>query len=1122
MKLKLLFCLLLFVGVLGFGQSIFENPILGTNPNTANPYTTGQVVDPNITVSGIGRGAGINGTNANNRYNANGWNTATIDLTAYFEFTITPNAGFEIDFVSFVYTSQRSNASISNFAFRSSIDGFNSNLGTPLFDGATIDLSSFQNINGPITFRFYAWGTSAASTTTFSINDFTFNGTVTSACVPVHSITNFEPVDGPVDTEVRINGSGFSASTAVAFNGIPASVSFVDANTLLAEVPAGATTGAITVTENSCNLITSDFTVITNITSSCEGSAAATPTDLFISAVTDATINSFTYIELFNGTTSPINLSGYSIQFFNNGSATQNGGNVNLNTIVLNVGDVYVIGVGATTICSGIAGSDGSFANQTSGIGGINFGTGNDDHIRLYNGATHVDSWGFYQNNDWSSPLGIGTRGAIFERLETAASLPNTNFNLADWSVVNWNDCSDTDYSSIGSFSFSSGGGMSPSVSVPLYTASNCLEATISVTATEGFVGGNALNYQWYAVAPGDTNWTALTNDAVYSGVDTNELNISNTFSLNNYQYYCEVRENTATCSQASDAVRIEIEQTTWNGTAWSNGAPNAGTVAILNANYTTAAPTPSFTACNLVVNAILDIRDGYFVEVINDASVNTDGNIIVQTRGAFVQRNDAGTFVLNGGNSSVNKDTAPKQNWYDYTYWSSPVVNETAENAFGLSPANRRFYFEAQNFVDIDGNDIDDIGNDWQIATGLLTPGLGYAVTSFNVGLFPRIDQNNFNGAFNNGIINVPVYRNPANPIASNNWNFIGNPYPSAIDFEEFHNQNAGAIEGSAYLWSQSLPPLAMNPGNQVLNFNRNDYAIINVGSGNVAGGAVGLPPNNFIPSGQGFFVNATGNGTVTFNNSIRLADGSSNNNFYRSNNVVVLDKLWLNLTSDNGVFNQILVAYVPGATNNDDGMYYDAPRNLSTGTYASLYSIIKDSDKPFAIQGKNPMSLNADEVIALGFSTSIEVATLYRISIAQLQGDFMTSETVYLKDNLLNGLHNLSESDYTFTSEVGDFKERFEVVFNRESLSVGGALLSPQSLSIIELSNGDVQFSVAENHQIKTIEIIDLQGRTIYRLKGASNLETYNLSQLSSATYVAKVTLSNGQTINKKAIKR
>ena len=42
-----------------FAQSIFTNPITGTNPNTADPYTTGQTVAANMTASGIGRGAGI-------------------------------------------------------------------------------------------------------------------------------------------------------------------------------------------------------------------------------------------------------------------------------------------------------------------------------------------------------------------------------------------------------------------------------------------------------------------------------------------------------------------------------------------------------------------------------------------------------------------------------------------------------------------------------------------------------------------------------------------------------------------------------------------------------------------------------------------------------------------------------------------------------------------------------------------------------------------------------------------------------------------------------------------------------------------------------------------------------
>src|SRR5690606_35849723 len=102
--LKTLFSFLilcLFAVSFGFGQSIFDNPI---NENAIdaeinNPYTNGQNVVPNITVSGIGKGAGVSGiaTGTNDRYNLRGWSTLGLDPTDYFEFTITPNAGYEID-----------------------------------------------------------------------------------------------------------------------------------------------------------------------------------------------------------------------------------------------------------------------------------------------------------------------------------------------------------------------------------------------------------------------------------------------------------------------------------------------------------------------------------------------------------------------------------------------------------------------------------------------------------------------------------------------------------------------------------------------------------------------------------------------------------------------------------------------------------------------------------------------------------------------------------------------------------------------------------------------------------------------------------------------------------------
>ena len=186
-------------------QSIWTNPINGTNPNTANPYTAGQTVDANITVSGIGRGAGIAGTNTNNRYNANGWDTVALDPTAYFTFTLTPNPGSFINLTSFVYTGQASTSGATAFRFRSSLDGFTADIGSPTATG-TISLSgaTYQNLGSSIEFRLYGYGASSPSGT-FSVNDFTFNGTVTTNDTTPPTLSSTSPADDATGVSTTAN-----------------------------------------------------------------------------------------------------------------------------------------------------------------------------------------------------------------------------------------------------------------------------------------------------------------------------------------------------------------------------------------------------------------------------------------------------------------------------------------------------------------------------------------------------------------------------------------------------------------------------------------------------------------------------------------------------------------------------------------------------------------------------------------------------------------------------------------------------------------------------------------------------------------------------------------------------
>jgi hypothetical protein len=131
MKFKLI---LLLVAILEFqyffGQVIFENKIIGVNPNV-KPYSDGQTFDSNIIVLGIGREWGLNGMGRNNRYNARDWNFLHLDTNDYFEFTI-----------SHIHSLNHIKSSL----FGSSLDGFTSNIASPSMSISAAEQTPCQSV----------------------------------------------------------------------------------------------------------------------------------------------------------------------------------------------------------------------------------------------------------------------------------------------------------------------------------------------------------------------------------------------------------------------------------------------------------------------------------------------------------------------------------------------------------------------------------------------------------------------------------------------------------------------------------------------------------------------------------------------------------------------------------------------------------------------------------------------------------------------------------------------------------------------------------------------------------------------------------------------------------------
>ncbi|MCH8171457.1 MAG: hypothetical protein IIB07_10085, partial [Bacteroidetes bacterium] len=298
------------------------------------------------------------------------------------------------------------------------------------------------------------------------------------------------------------------------------------------------------------------------------------------------------------------------------------------------------------------------------------------------------------------------------------------------------------------------------------------------------------------------------------NGIDLSTLTaLTGTITFRLYAYSAtsaagtfDIEEHTATAKGIiinGTVVAICTSPTvTWDGTNWTPTTPDINTPVIINANYITgnSVNEVSFSACSLTVSVgfTLTVDNGDFVVIENNVVAN--GTVRVETQGAFVQNDDAGTFT---GNGLVLKTTPNKQAWYYYTYWSSPVEDETAFGAFPDTDADRRFLFSAPDYLDEntgssnDGipDDIDDNGDDWQIVAGgtTLITGVGYAATAGPFHIPGGSDSADFNGAFNTGDIDTSIFFNVLNTLGS--WNFIGNPYPSAIDFVAFQAANSSVI---------------------------------------------------------------------------------------------------------------------------------------------------------------------------------------------------------------------------------------------------------------------------------------------------------------------------------------
>ena len=501
----------------------------------------------------------------------------------------------------------------------------------------------------------------------------------------------------------------------------------------------------------------------------------------------------------------------------------------------------------------------------------------------------------------------------------------------------------------------------------------------------------------------------------------------------------------------------------------------------VMNNDFTTSVSNNLIATGDLLVNSgrTVTINADNYVQVNYDLANN--GTLNVLNNGSLVQVDDSG---VNTGNISYQRNTTGVA--LDYVYWSSPVngVNTPAGYIYTWSPT----------FANPNGGQGYWIG----AASTAMQSGIGYIMRD----VFSR----NFIGVPRNGVYTPSISRGSnlgsgtAGPNGimrtdtDDNWNLLGNPYPSAISINSFLTTNTN-IDGFVRLWTHGTSPSTgiSDPfyDNFVSNYTAGDYVAING-----AGATSGPGTLSVIGGGQGFFVlmnaGAAASETVTFNNSMR-DKGYSNSQFYRSSNNTQLEseksRIWLDFTSPSREVTRALVAYITDATNLRDRMY-DAIADYKSAQ--NFYTLI--GEDIFTIQGR--ASFIEEDKVSVGFKTSS--TGTHSISIATVDGLFQRGQNIYLEDKELNIIHDLRQSPYSFYAFSGVNNERFVLRYTDSRLNNEDDQFNNNGLFVI--SDESIQI-VSNNLKIKNIEVFDVLGRS---LVSKTNLD-------SNSVFVDEIVKSN-----------
>ncbi len=329
----------------------------------------------------------------------------------------------------------------------------------------------------------------------------------------------------------------------------------------------------------------------------------------------------------------------------------------------------------------------------------------------------------------------------------------------------------------------------------------------------------------------------------------------------------------------------------------------------------------------------------------------------------------------------------------------------------------------------------------DWVhlMSTGTMLPAEGFTMKGSHQPIAALYDLQNFVfiGKPHNGDIQLPI--------TTGNSYLTGNPYPSALDADQFINDNLSiadggnaattTISGSLYFWDD------WEDNTHIYNQAHAGYAIYTKAGGvyapnyNDTGELGNKRPGQFIPVAQGFFVDGEGAGsTIKFDNDQRVykteADPAqsiffkpSGKDQQKASEINTDDrlKIWIGFNAADNFHREILLTIDERATDAID-IGFDAI--MEEALPNDIYWVLGD-DK-LVIQAIGELTL--ERVVPIGIKSMGDGPM--EIKVDSIANPYPVME-VYLRDNITMDTYDIRNGTFEITLEEGYFNDKYSLVF-------------------------------------------------------------------------------------------